>query len=97
MQLDRILIGIFREIQKEVKDEFGEDYEIDELKKIVVSQFKSTANGIKNKMTVKLDYWGKFLIKPGREVAINTSKKLKGRPIEERKRILNGTVFRELN
>jgi hypothetical protein len=96
MQLDRILTGILREIQGELKEKFGVEYDISDIKDIVVSQFRSAAKGFEKLEVIKLDYWGKFLIKPGRKEAIKLSKELKGKSIEERKDKLNGTVYKLL-
>ena len=94
MLLDRKLTGILREIQQEIELKHGIVLTIDKLKEIVESQAKGIVKGMINRIAVKVDYLGKFIIKDGREAALNANKDFpEEMPKKERKGLLRKVVF----
>lgn len=62
MQIDETLKGFLLEIQKEVKNRFGEEFDIQELADIVSSFYSISLKGMEKAMHVELPYLGKFIM-----------------------------------
>lgn len=54
-------VKIFTEIQKELKDELGEELSLEEINSVVNSQFKIMAYGFSKGIGSYLQYLGKFI------------------------------------
>lgn len=74
MQLDGIITKNLRIIQDNIKDKYGRDFSIDDLKRIVNSQFKDLDKHMDNEEEIKIDYIGKIKIKEGRKYFLDKEK-----------------------
>ena len=74
MQLDGIITKNLRIIQGNIKEKYGRDFSIDDLKKIVNSQFKDLDKYMDNEEEIKIDYIGKIRIKEGRKYFLDKEK-----------------------
>ena len=81
MQLDGIITKNLRIIQGNIKEKYGRDFSIDDLKKIVNSQFKDLDKYMDNEEEIKIDYIGKIRIKEGRKYFFEDSEQKEPRDL----------------
>jgi len=65
---------IIRDIQKKIKAKHGIDLKQSEIKQIINSQFKNFKKYTEQEEDIKIDYVGKFKIKPMRRFYLNQKK-----------------------
>lgn len=62
-QINHEIIYVLQEIQTEIKEEFNEDYSIQELYEITHSQFTGSVTAFKKGVEVRLPFFGTFIRK----------------------------------
>jgi len=72
--LDYTKISIIKKIKKIILENHNYNIDEEDIAAIIRCQAVCLADGIKTGQDVKLDYLGKFLIKEGREMALETSR-----------------------
>ena len=69
-QKDRIINTHIKTIQQEIIDNHGVEVSLEHIEEVIDSQLMMIPIGMANREVIKLDYIGKFRIKPGREAAL---------------------------
>lgn len=73
MNRDTQILEILEKIQLDLKKKYGLELSLDVIEYIVDNQFKSVIDAMEQKQDIKLNYLGRFIIKDGREDAINSN------------------------
>lgn len=76
---DAVTDRIYNQISKEIAQKFGIELSNAAIHDVCSSQFAVVQNAFFAKQDIKLDYLGKFKIKPGRVYKIKENKKIKGK------------------
>ena len=75
MKRDKVIDEILIKIQSDVKKDFdGLDLSLEELESIINSQFEAVVGLMETEATIKLNYLGKFHIKPGRKETLDRAR-----------------------